>query len=62
MANPHIFTKCPPTKLMEDGAGRQLSVGDERIVTELVRSSPEDGYGFVDLIVAATTSEVFLAR
>ena len=62
LAKPEIFTRCLLTKLLEYGAGRKLSVGDQRIVDELVLFAPKDGYRFQDLIVAATTSKVFLAR
>ena len=62
LAKPEIFTRCLVTKLLEYGAGRRLSVGDRRVVDELVTSAPKGGYRFVDLIVAATTSEVFRAK
>ena len=60
--NPEIFTRCLLTKLLEYGAGRKLSVGDEHVVDELVKAEPENGYRFQDLIVIAATSKVFLAR
>tara|TARA_R110002072_G_scaffold302615_1_gene486839 strand:- start:121713 stop:124142 length:2430 start_codon:yes stop_codon:yes gene_type:complete len=62
LANPEIFTRCLLTKLLEYGAGRRLSVGDQRVVDEIVASAPEAGYRLQNLIIAATTSKVFLAR
>ena len=62
LAEPEIFTRCLLTKLLEYGAGRELSVGDIRIVDELVSSTPEEGYRLQDLIIAATTSDVFLSK
>ncbi|MEM9368399.1 MAG: DUF1588 domain-containing protein [Planctomycetota bacterium] len=59
LAQPETFTRCLLTKLLEYGTGRELSVGDRRIVDELVASEPQDGYRFQELIVAATTSKVF---
>ena len=61
-ANPKTFTRCLLSKLLEYGAGRQLSVGDRRIVDHIVEAAPENGYRFRDLIEAAVTSEVFLIR
>jgi len=61
-ANPKLFTRCLLSKLLEYGAGRQLSVGDRRIVDQIVETEPENGYRFRDLIEAAVTSEVFLTR
>jgi hypothetical protein len=61
-ANPKLFTRCLLSKLLEYGAGRQLSVGDRRIVDQIVETAPENGYRFRDLIEAAVTSEVFLTR
>ena len=60
--NPEIFTRCLLTKLLEYGAGRKLSVGDERVVDALVKNEPGEGYGFQDLIEAAVISEVFWAK
>jgi hypothetical protein len=62
LTNPSIFTRCLLTKLLEYGAGRTLSVGDQRIVDELVKREPKSGYRFQDLIQAAVTSEVFPIR
>ncbi len=61
-ANPKLFTRCLLSKLLEYGAGRQLSVGDRRIVDQIVEAEPDNGYRFRDLIEAAVTSEVFLTR
>ena len=58
----HIFTNCLLTKLLEYGAGRELSLGDQRIVKQLVASTPQDGYRFQELIVAAVCSDVFLMK
>lgn len=60
--NPKVFTRCLLTKLLEYGAGRELSVGDQRVIEELVRDAPESGYHFADLIIAATSSEVFRSK
>lgn len=60
--NREIFTRCLLTKLLEYGAGRELSVGDKRVVNALVESEPAEGYRFQDLIQAAVTSEVFRAK
>ena len=62
LAKPEIFTRCLLTKLLEYGVGRKLSIGDQRMVDELVASAPNGGYRLQDLVVAATTSRVFLAR
>ena len=59
---PEIFTRCLLTKLLEYGAGRELSVGDRRVVDAIVEAEPSGGYRFQDLIVAATTSKVFQAK
>lgn len=59
---PEIFTRCLLVKLLQYGAGRELSVGDQRIVDAIVQSAPNDGFRFQDLIIAATTSEVFRAK
>ena len=58
----HIFTNCLLTKMLEYGAGRELSLGDQRIVKQLVASTPQDGYRFQELIVAAVCSDVFLMK
>ena len=60
--NPEIFTRCLVTKLLEYGAGRELSVGDRRIVDQIVANEPNSGYRFQDLIIAAIESEVFRAK
>lgn len=54
--------RCLLIKLWQYGAGRELSVRDKRIVDELVNAEPDGGNRFQDLIVAATTSQVFLAK
>lgn len=59
---PEIFTRCLLTKLLEYGAGRELSVGDKRIVEELIKAEPPEGYHFRDLIHVAVQSEVFRAK
>lgn len=60
--NPSIFTRCLLTKLLEYGAGRKLSVGDQRVVDGIVNSEPSAGYKFQELIVKAVSSEVFLSK
>lgn len=62
LKKPEIFTRCLLVKLLQYGAGRKLSVGDQRIVNALVEAEPKGGYRFADLIVEAITSEVFLAK
>ena len=62
LSQPEIFTRCLLTKLLQYGTGRELSVGDQRVVDHLVASAPKDGYRFQDLIVEATTSDVFRAK
>ena len=62
LQNPDYFTRCLITKFLEYSAGRELSVGDERIVDELVTAEPELGYKFEDLLIAATMSDVFLTK
>lgn len=59
---PEIFTRCLLVKLLQYGAGRELSVGDQRVIDAIVKAEPNGGYCFQDLIIAATTSEVFLAK
>lgn len=60
--NREIFTRCLLTKLLEYGAGRKLTVGDQRVVNALVENEPENGYRFQDLLQAAISSEVFRAK
>ncbi len=62
LENREIFTHCLLTKLLEYGAGRKLSVGDRRVVSELVAAEPTEGYRFQDLIETAIQSEVFRAK
>ena len=57
-----IFTHCLLTKLLEYGAGRKLSVGDRRVVEEIVATEPPEGYRFQDLIITAVNSDVFRAK
>lgn len=59
---PEIFTNCLITKLLEYGSGRELSVGDKRVVKEIVSAEPSEGYRFSDLIRIAVQSEVFRAK
>ncbi len=59
---PEIFTRCLLTKLLEYGAGRKLTIGDQQVVSRLVASRPVEGFRFQDLIVAAIRSDVFLAK
>ncbi|MFT5465819.1 MAG: hypothetical protein ACI8UO_000915 [Verrucomicrobiales bacterium] len=59
---PEIFTRCLLTKLLEYGAGRELSVGDQRVVDEIVNAESPEGFRFRDLIRLAVQSEVFLAK
>lgn len=60
--NPEIFTRCLLVKLLQYGAGRELSIGDQRVVDAIVQAAPAGGYRFQHLIVAATTSEVFRTK
>ena len=60
--NRQIFTRCLLTTLLEYGAGRKLSVGDERVVKALVESELEAGYRFQELIEASVLSEVFRTK
>jgi hypothetical protein len=62
LANPDDFTRCLITKFLEYSAGRELSIGYERVVNKLVKAEPENGYRFHDLLVAATMSEVFRTK
>ena len=62
LANPDYFTRYLITKFLEYSAGRELSIGDERVVNELLNVEPNNGYRFHDLLVAATMSEVFLTK
>lgn len=62
LAKPEIFTRCLLVKLLQYGAGRELSVGDQRVVDAIVQTAPDDGFRFQDLIVAATASEVFRTK
>lgn len=62
LKRPEIFTRCLLVKLLQYGAGRKLSVGDQRVVDAIVKAKPNGGYRFQDLIVAATASEVFRAK
>ena len=59
---PEIFTRCLLTKLLEYGAGRELSVGDKRVIEEIVHAEPSEGYRFRDLIRLVVQSEVFRAK
>jgi hypothetical protein len=60
--HPESFTHCLLTKLLEYGAGRKLSVGDERVVKQIVEAEPNEGFCFRDLILLAVESEVFRAK
>lgn len=60
--HPQIFTRCLLTKMLEYAAGRKLSVGDQRVVEELVSAEPPEGFRFSDLIRIAIQSEVFLTK
>ncbi len=62
MARPHLFTKTLTSLLLEYGTGRELNVGDERVVEEIVAEEPEDGFLFQDLIAKLVSSEAFTAR
>ena len=62
LENREIFTRNLLTKLLEYGAGRKLSVGDRRVVDEIVANEPSEGYRFQDLIIAAINSDVFRAK
>lgn len=59
LAHSGMFTRCLATKLLEYATGRRMSVGDARIVDQIVQDEPGDGYGFRDLLVALVQSEVF---
>ena len=62
LQNPRVFTRCLLSKLLEYGAGRSLTIGDQRIVEQLVKQEPAAGYRFQNLIEAAVASEVFLTQ
>jgi len=62
LENRQIFTRCLVTKLLEYGAGRKLSVGDQRVVNDIVDDEPDSGYRFADLIETAVRSEVFRTK
>ena len=62
LKDPAVFTRCLVVKLLQYGAGRTLSVGDQRVADEIVAAEPDEGYKFQDLLVAITTSKVFLAK
>ena len=59
LTHSEMFTRCLATKLLEYATGRRMSVGDARVVQQIVRDEPADGYGFRDLLVALVQSEVF---
>lgn len=54
-----MFTRCLATKLLEYATKRRLSVGDARVVEQIVQNEPPGGYGFRDLLVAIVQSEAF---
>jgi hypothetical protein len=62
MAHKDLFTRCLTTKLFEYGAGRKASVGDRRVLEQIVQEEPADGYKFKDLIVKLVQSEVFQTK
>ena len=57
-----LFTRCLLTKLLEYAAGRELSVGDRKVVKTLVSAEPESGYRFRDMVEAAPTDNIRIAR
>lgn len=59
LSHPAMFTRCLATKLLEYATKHPLSVGDARVVEQIVRNEPRDGYGFRDLVVAVVLSEAF---
>ena len=62
MARPHLFTKTLASLLLEYGTGRELSVGDERVVEEMAAEEPAGGYLFQNLIAKLVSSEAFTTR
>ena len=62
LRHPEMFTSCLTTKLLEYGTGRELSVGDRRIVRQIVEQEPEDGYGMRDLVLQIVESEAFQTK
>ncbi|HZL99154.1 MAG TPA: DUF1588 domain-containing protein [Planctomycetota bacterium] len=59
LAHSGMLTRCLATKLLEYATGRRMSVGDARVVDQIVQDEARDGYGFRDLLVALVQSEVF---
>jgi hypothetical protein len=62
LKQPEFFSRCLLVKLLEYGTGRKLSVGDQRVVDEMIKAAPKDGFRFQDMIIAATNSAVFRAK
>jgi hypothetical protein len=61
-ANRELFTRCLTTKLFEYGTGREPSLGDRRVIDQIVSREPESGYGMIDLIKALIQSESFFVQ
>ncbi len=62
LANRELFTRCLATKLFEYGTGREPSLGDHRVIDQIVSREPESGYGMIDLITALVQSDSFLVQ
>ena len=62
LANRELFTHCLATKLFEYGTGREPSLGDRRVIDQIVSQEPESGYGMIDLITVLVQSESFLVQ
>lgn len=61
LENRELFTRCLATKLFEYGTGREPTLGDRRVIDQIVSNEPESGYGMIDLISALVQSESFLS-
>lgn len=62
LARPQLFTRSLTTKLLEYGTGRKPSVGDRRVIDEIVAEEPDGGFGFQDLLVRVIQSEAFTTK
>lgn len=59
LANRELFTRCLATKLFEYGTGREPTLGDRRVIDQIVSREPESGYGMIDLITELVQSDSF---
>ncbi len=63
LSRPQMFTAALTTKLLEYATGRsELSGGDKRIVRQIVKAEPTEGYGFQDLIAQVVASDAFQTK